>query len=153
MDKTLIGRAEKVGLAQLGLSDVNARIDTGAKRSAISTTSAKEGKDGSLTVVFAHPNLPSAVTHTFATFERINVASSNGHVEERYMVRLSVELKGRIVRARFTLTDRSSQVYPVLIGRNVLRRKYVVDVEHGEALENAEQVRTQQLQSNLKKEA
>jgi hypothetical protein len=50
--------------------------------------------------------------------------------EERYKVKLLVVVNNRQIRAWFTLTDRSKRSYPVLLGRNVLHRKFIVDVSH-----------------------
>ncbi len=73
---------------------------------------------------------------TFEQFETREVTSSNGIKEERYMVKLLVKMDGRSIRARFTLANRSTQKYPVLIGRNVLRGKFVVDIKHSKPLPN-----------------
>lgn len=148
-EKTVIGRAEVVQFKGLDGLSTHARIDTGAKSSAISVERVAVLPNGELEVRFAHPQLAGAVTRQFASYEQVRIASSNGQIELRYRVRLSVTLKGRTVQARFTLTDRSSQVYPVLIGRNVIRGKYIVDVEQGSPLEAHEQARSKYLQSNL----
>ena len=46
------------------------------------------------------------------------------------MIKMLVIISGKKIRARFTLANRSTQKYPVLVGRNILRRKFVVDVKH-----------------------
>ena len=56
----------------------------------------------------------------------------------RYKVKIPVVVKGRKIKANFTLADRSAQVYPVLVGRNILRGKFVVDVKGGATLRHAE---------------
>ena len=80
------------------------------------------------------------------------VASSNGAVQRRYAVRLLVKIKGKKIRGYFTLADRSQQAYPVLIGRNILRGKFLVDVESGHPDIKAERRRRTQLRK-LQKEA
>jgi len=87
--------------------------------------------------------------YIFDEYEVRVVASSNGHSERRYAVKLLITVAGRKIRAHFTLTDRSTQVYPVLLGRNVLRGKFVVDVKLGEPLIEAERAKTQVLRSKL----
>lgn len=152
-DKKLIGRAERLSFPQIGVSSLHARIDTGAKTSAIWASNVHE-KNGRLAVTFFGPSSEhyDGVEHYFEKYERSMVASSNGQSEERYKIRLLVTLKGKKIRARFTLADRSSQVYPVLIGRNVLRGKFIVDVERGKPLYDAEKARSERLQSPLRKE-
>ena len=66
-------------------------------------------------------------------YDKIVVQSTIGEAEERYKIQLLIELSGRRIRASFTLANRSRQVYPVLVGRNVLSGKFIVDVSIGEA--------------------
>ena len=57
---------------------------------------------------------------------------------------------GRRIRATFTIANRQTQVYPVLIGRNVLRGKFIIDVKLGKVLSLAEKKRIAILQSQIK---
>jgi hypothetical protein len=148
--KKIIGQAEQVKLSSLGTVGVHARIDTGARTSAIwASKIVDEGEQ--LGVVFFGEGSPlyTGEMHYFEDFERVMVASSNGQAEERYKIKLPVTLAGRKIRARFTLADRSMQVYPVLIGRNVLRGKFIVDVSQGTPLRSEEKRRSEQLQSEI----
>jgi hypothetical protein len=151
VDKKVIGRVEKVAFPHLGVKGLHARVDTGAQTSAIWASVVAE-KDGRLGVVFFGAGSPlyDGVTHYFDDFSYGMVASSNGQTEARYKIRLSVRIAGRRIRARFTLADRSTQVYPVLIGRNILRGKFVVDVKQGAALTSKELRRSKALQSQAK---
>lgn len=131
-EKIVIGSAEPIGFPEIGAGEVFARIDTGAKTSAIWASRITQ-ENGVLTFVFfdkSHPKY-SGKLHHFHIFDETVVISSNGQRESRYKVRLLVRLKDRNIRANFTLADRSTQVYPVLIGRNVLKGKFVVDVKEG----------------------
>ncbi|MDO4684431.1 MAG: RimK/LysX family protein [Candidatus Saccharibacteria bacterium] len=127
--KTLIGRAEEVRFPGLGNCVLPARIDTGAKTSSIWATDITETPEG-LRVRFASPS-HDIYQHEmlFPHYEQTAVASSNGSVQLRYKVRISMVLQGRRIRAAFTLADRSTQAYPVLIGRSALHGKFVVDVQ------------------------
>lgn len=147
---SLVGQVEQVRLPGLGVAGVHARIDTGARTSAIwASQIVDEGER--LSVVFFGEGSPfyTGKMHYFEDFERVMVASSNGQAEERYKIKLPVMLAGRKIRARFTLADRSTQVYPVLIGRNVLRGKFIVDVKQGTPLRSEEKRRSEQLQSEI----
>jgi hypothetical protein len=150
--KKVIGRVEPLQFPEIGVREVHARIDTGAKTSAI-WASRIWFEEGALAVVFFSETRPeySGKVYHFNTYEQTVVASSNGQAETRYKVKLLVNIKGRSIRAHFTLADRSTQVYPVLIGRNVLRGKFVVDVKQGKPLKSAERNRTEQLRANLEK--
>jgi hypothetical protein len=151
LDKKIIGRVEKVRFPFIGKRAVHARIDTGAQTSAIWASKITD-EQGRLGVVFYGQGhkLYDGIVHYFDDFTYGMVASSNGHAEPRYKVRLSVKIGGRRLRARFTLADRSTQVYPVLIGRNILRGKFVVDVKEGAALVTKERERSAALQARIK---
>ncbi len=143
--KQTIGRVEIIAFPELAIVEVHARIDTGARTSAVSVLRA-DVQDNRLNVVFFDD---AQKTHTFDTYDKVAVASSNGQVDVRYKIRLLVVLGGKKIRAWFTLADRSTQVYPVLIGRNVLRGKFVVDVKEGNALPARERERAESLQTLL----
>lgn len=144
--KKVIGRAEIVSFPELGVQDVHARIDTGAKTSSLWASHAEIIDDDLHVTLFEGRD---AVQLTFDEFQRVAVASSNGHIQHRFKVRILVKIKGKKIRAWFTLADRSTQVYPVLIGRNVLLGKFIVDVKKGTALKQAEYEQSQKLQATL----
>lgn len=149
-DLTVLGRAEDVSFPGIGLNKVPARIDTGARTSTI-WASKTSVKDGVLSVVFLGPGQKSYdkdAVHTFEHFGKLKVMSSNGQIQDRYLVNLVVKIGNRKVRAKFTLADRSSQVYPVLVGRNVLKGKFVVNVKVGKALIEKEKALFKKIQSS-----
>ena len=130
--KRTIGRVEKISFPKGGIFDVPAKIDTGAKTSAIWATDIKVASEVLSFVLLA----PSSSFYTgkkisLTSFSETIVLSSNGISQKRFKVKLQVKLDGRKINAAFTLADRSRQMYPVLIGRNVLRGKFVVDVKLG----------------------
>lgn len=139
--KHTIGRSTTIDLPELGCRAVPVRIDTGARTSALGAQSVTENPDGGLDVVFFVPGNPfytGKVKH-FTSFGQTEVRSSNGHTSLRYTIRTRVVLSGRTIRATFTLADRSTQLYPVLIGRNVLRGKFIVDVKLGTSIQSERQ--------------
>jgi hypothetical protein len=133
-DLQAIGQVADASFPELGLEHVAARVDTGATTSAIWASGIIE-KQGVLQCVLFGPDSPlysGEVLH-FSDYRRRAVVSSIGEREERYVVKLLVSLAGRTVRASFTLANRSQQVYPMLIGRNLLRGKFVVNVKQRKA--------------------
>ena len=135
IDKHVLGRAEYISFPEIDIHDVPCRIDTGAKTSAIWATGIQEHADGSLSFLFFDDTSPHhrPERHVVPEYQKIIVQSTIGEAEERYKIQLLIELSGRRIRASFTLANRSRQVYPVLVGRNVLSGKFVVDVSIGEA--------------------
>lgn len=132
--KTVIGRAEQVRFPQLDGKKVYARIDSGARTSAIWGSANIDDQNVLWVSFFGHMDK----NYSFNKFGKQAVTSSNGHIDVRFTVKLSVVLSGRKIRATFTIANRQTQVYPVLIGRNVLRGKFIVDVQKGKALIQSE---------------
>ncbi len=149
-EPVLIGRAEKIDFPEFHLTEVPVRIDTGAKTSAIWVSMAQEQGDTLSVVLFGEgsPFYTGEVLR-FHEYEIVPVASSTGEVRERYKVRLQIRLCGRKIRAWFTLADRSMQAYPILIGRNVLLGKFIVDVKKGRIAREAERERAETLKAMI----
>lgn len=145
--KKIIGRSEIVRFPVLDEQKVHARIDSGARTSAI--WGSAYVNEGVLHVTFFGQE---DNTYQFNDYGRQAVASSNGHIDKRYTIKMPVVLKGKRVLATFTIADRSSQVYPVLIGRNVLRGKFVVDVTLGKTLNVKEKEKIRALNTLIEKE-
>lgn len=151
-EKTVIGRAEKVRFPELGNCVLHARIDTGAKTSSIWATDITETADG-LVVRFASPEYEINEHQTlFKHYDKVRVASSMGHQQIRYRVKMPIVIRRRRIMATFTLSDRSTQVYPILMGRSTLTGKFIVDVSRGTPLRDAETQRSAELQKNISEE-
>lgn len=148
----VIGRAEKIDFVDLGFLGVPAKIDTGADSSSLWVSSA-EATDNGLEVVFFGEESPfytgNVVRFEAGAFQITRVANSFGHKELRYKLKLRIKIKGRLINATFTLSDRSTQTYPVLIGRKLLAGKFLVDVKKGEALTKIEHQKTLKLKDDL----
>lgn len=129
-NKQTIGRAEMITFPVLGTVQIPARVDTGAKTSAISAHTSLDN-DGVLHVKFLVDEVEREML--FDQHKLTIVKSSNGIKQRRFVVTMQVQLAGQLIQASFTLADRSTQVYPVLIGRNVLRHRFIVDVSQKNA--------------------
>lgn len=140
----IIGRAEKVSLPQLSIYKVPAKIDTGAD--ACSIWAHKVDDDGDeLSVVFFGPGSLhyDGQVHTFSSdqYTITRISNSFGHREIRYKLKLKIRINGKLINGTFTLADRSSKLYPILLGRSLLRRKFIVDVSKGSPMLAAEKKR------------
>lgn len=149
---TVIGRAEKADFPLLGALRVPVKIDTGADACSIWAT-ATELENGRLHVVFFGEGSPwfTGEEHVFMPNEYTvtRVANSFGHRELRYKVKLGIKVKRRLIRGSFTLSDRSTKLYPVLLGRTLLKNKFLVDVSKGSALREEEKARVDRLRTEL----
>ena len=146
----IIGRAEMVDFPEHGVRKVPARVDTGAKTSAIWASGIIEN-NGILQCVLFGPDseLYTGEVLRFKEYQTRTIASSIGETEQRYVVKLLVSVNGRNIRASFTLANRAEQAYPMLIGRNILRGKFMVDVKQGTPLLQAEKLRSEKLQRDI----
>lgn len=153
---TIIGRAEKIDLRDYALKSIPAKVDTGADSSSIWASAVNEDTEGLHFAMFGPGNkhyTGEIFTVHKPDYSQTQVENSFGHSETRYKVKLSITLKGRHIRATFTLSDRASKTYPVLLGRKLLHGKFLVDVADGSPLRTAERAKSDQLQKKLQESA
>lgn len=152
--KTIIGRAEKIEMLDLGVLNVPAKTDTGADSSSVWASSVTE-RDGGLDVIFFGKGSSfytgQIIRFPKSSYHLTRVANSFGHKELRYTVKLRIRVNGRLVRATFTLSDRSLKTYPILLGRRLLHNKFLVDVTKGEALHAEEKKKAKKLRRDITK--
>lgn len=130
-----IGRVEMVKLPDLTKHTVHARVDTGATYSTIWASDISTNEQGlSFTMFDKKSEHYTGEVISVKDYQVRSVSSSMGQVESRYLIKTLVLIGGKKVLSSFTLADRSSQTYPMLIGRNILRHKFIVDVSQGKAL-------------------
>ena len=130
MPKKLLGRVDKIDFPELQLFDIGAKIDTGAYTSAIHCSDIIE-QNNKLICTFnseGHNNFKSEKI-TFTDYRHTDVKSSNGHKENRYKIKTTVIFFGKKYRINLTLSTRDDMKFPVLIGRQFLKRKFIVDVD------------------------
>lgn len=129
---TTTGWREWVALPELGVDWIKAKIDTGARTSSLHAFDLVEfSRDGEDWVRFAvHPwqdTREDAVVHECRVHDRRAVRSSSGHAEKRIVVTLPIRLVGQDVSAEVTLTNRDEMGFRMLIGREVLRKGFLID--------------------------
>ncbi|WP_418602328.1 ATP-dependent zinc protease [Hwangdonia sp.] len=130
MTKKVIGRIDIVDFPKLGLNHIDVKIDTGAYTSAIHCSEIIEEGE-SLRCIFnseVHKNFGKTEI-VFNEFWRTNVKSSNGFKENRYKIKSEVIFFGKSYKINLTLSTREDMKFPVLIGRQFLKRKFLVDVD------------------------
>tara|TARA_B100001063_G_scaffold235522_1_gene254191 strand:+ start:42170 stop:42607 length:438 start_codon:yes stop_codon:yes gene_type:complete len=131
--KLVIGRSETVDFPDLGLSEIDAKIDTGAYSTAIHAHKIWiEEIDEKVYLNFElldpQKEKYRKLTIRTANFYQKNVRSSNGRIEKRYMIKTKMTLGGRRRTTDLSLTNRGKMKYPVLVGRKFLKKGYLVDV-------------------------
>ncbi|WP_290700452.1 ATP-dependent zinc protease [Amphritea sp.] len=131
-NKMIIGNIENCDLPDLGIFDLQVRIDTGAKTSSLHVDNlSRYKKAGKPWVKFEiHPNIHKVaeVVECNAPIQDIRrIKSSNGTVEERYVIKTMVSLGQESWSIEITLTDRSDMSYLMLFGREGMGDKVLVD--------------------------
>ncbi len=130
--RTLIGWREWASFPDLDVERINAKIDTGAKSSALHAFKIKEREINGASYVefFLHPvqrrKTPEIFCRAPVHDTRI-IRSSNGQEEERYVIETKICLSDKIWKIDVTLTDRDAMGFRLLIGRDALRRKFIID--------------------------
>ena len=133
--RTFAEKLDVVGVSSLidfvgykNLKSIPVRIDSGARTSSLWASQVKIKDDIVSFKLFGH-NSPyytgKLIRKKLAGIRK--VTSSTGHVQDRYVVVMSIRMQGKRLNAKFTLSDRSTQTYPILIGRNTLRGNFLVD--------------------------
>ena len=129
IEKSIIGSTTHVDFGKRAVG-VPAKIDTGADSSAVWATKIRVDKDGVLRFALFGEGSPYYNGKIFKRTDYMvaKVRSSSGHEQIRYRTHFTVTVKGRRIRALFNLSDRSVNLYPVLIGRRTIAGKFLVDV-------------------------
>jgi hypothetical protein len=128
-NKLLIGANEWVDFPDFDIHRISAKIDTGAYTSSLHCSRIKE-KDGELHFVLVHTKEDKQLNKEFLTtrYSQKRIRSSNGTSQLRYVIKTFVRIHGKKYKTEFSLTDRSRMKNPVLIGRKLLRDRFLVDV-------------------------
>ena len=126
----VVGWRELVCLPELGLSDIPAKIDTGARTSSLhGTVIERFERDGQQLVRFAIDFQQQKVRQICEAVhvDIRGITSSNGETQRRYVIKTPLRIGDLEFRAEISLADRSDMKFPMLIGRSSLRRRFVVD--------------------------
>jgi hypothetical protein len=128
----IVGWQEWVALPGLGLPAIKAKIDTGARTSALDAFLIEPFGPASQPMVRfgIHPipgRLDVEIFCSAPIVDRRDVTSSNGERETRYFIRAEVEMGGRIWPIEIGLTNRESMSYRMLLGRQAIREDMMVD--------------------------
>jgi hypothetical protein len=125
----ILGRSDRVDLPVLGLENIHAKIDTGAYTSSLHCLRS-EIVDGKLEFVLLdeeHPEF-TGMKFTFKKFEQREIKNSFGEAELRFVIKTKIKIYDRVIRTEFSLSNRGNLKFPVLLGRKILRHRFLIDV-------------------------
>ena len=124
---TSIGWREWIYLPKFDDFAIKAKVDTGARTSALHATQIKEyDNNGKKLVSFRLHQSNNHVDISTQLIRYLKITSSFGDSEIRPLIRLKIRLGERSWFTEVTLTKRTRMTYPMLIGRNTLMKKYLI---------------------------
>jgi hypothetical protein len=131
----IIGWREYLSLPKLGISNIKAKIDTGARSSALHAFEIEHFEEGETSKVRfkVHPqqrNSHLTVVAEAELLEQREVRNSGGQAQLRPVIRTIVELGGQQWPIELTLTNRDVMGFRMLLGREAVRRRFLVDAGH-----------------------
>lgn len=132
IDLPIIGWKEQVDLPDLGIKDVHVKIDTGATTSAIHAEVENVFFEKGIqlvrfTVKYGTPQAPKEKSVEAELIEYRRVKSSNGHYSRRPVVLTHASIGGLVWAIELTLANRETMGMPMLLGRQSLKNRFLVD--------------------------
>lgn len=127
--RTIVGIAEYVRLPEWRIGLLRAKIDTGARSSALHVANIRREPDDHVSFeVVLRSAVPHRHVHVLAPISRIGrVRSSNGTVEDRFFVKTVLELGPVRAEIEVSLTSRGGMRYRMLLGRTALDSGFLID--------------------------
>ncbi len=128
-NKAIIGRRETVSFPEFGLYNITAKVDTGAYTTALHCHDIRE-EDNILYFKLLDPSHPdyNEQEQRCNEYSQKEIKNSFGEVEKRFIIKTIIRIGRKRINSVISLTDRGNMRYPVLIGRKLLKNRYVVDV-------------------------
>lgn len=131
--KKVIGTRDRIDLPEFNLFELPCKIDTGAESSAIHCHRVRlvevDGKE-SISFRLLDPSHEAYNNHEYHTsnFKEKKITNSFGKSEYRFSIKCKVVLFGETFTTDFTLADRVRMRYPILLGKRLLKNRFLVDV-------------------------
>ena len=131
MPKVVLGWREWVGLPALGVPAIRAKVDSGARSSALHVDAQWRFVDGGAPWVgfrLTPGGTAGASIECVAPLaDEREVTDSGGHRTRRAFVRTSLRLGSVERQIDINLTDRRGMLFPMLLGRTAMAHAFTVD--------------------------
>ncbi|WP_293879430.1 ATP-dependent zinc protease [Sphingobacterium sp. UBA1498] len=131
-EKLLVGWKETLDLPELGIYGIEAKVDTGAASSVLHCNSYKvvkeDGQDWIICELIINFETKETKTLKLKLYRTKLVKSSFGQEEKRFYIRTTAELYNQVFNIKISFRNRSQMTYPMLLGKNFLYKRFLVDV-------------------------
>lgn len=132
VSKTKIGWREWLSLPDIGVPHIKAKIDTGARTSALHAFDIETYTEKGVEMVWfaIHPiQKRSDIVHECRCelYDQRWVSDSGGHREKRYVIQTNIEMAGQVWPIEMTLTNRDTMKFRMLLGRTAMKGRFLVD--------------------------
>jgi hypothetical protein len=146
-EKLTIGWTEHISFPEWGIEGIQAKVDTGARTSALHVEDIKTTSNGRIhfDVVLEHTKPSQVFSETAKPFlvvrvhtkisKRAKVKSSNGSFSERYFVKTLMKIGPLEKLIELSLVSRQEMAFRMLLGRTALAKDFIVDVSHKNLLD------------------
>ena len=132
-DRGVLGWREWVSLPGLGIAAIKAKLDTGAKTSALHAWDISlRAVDGRQWLRFrVHPaeggDEAASVVCEAPLSDRRWVTNPSGAREHRYIISTDIQIGASRWPIELSLTNREAMEFPMIVGREAMRNRLVVD--------------------------
>jgi hypothetical protein len=139
----VIGWSEYVDIAEWGITHMRAKVDTGARSSALHVENIEELGKGRVRfdVRLHRKHVDRRVTVEAPILRRGRVKPSSGHSQNRIFVKAKVRIGPLEREIELSLVDRENMIFRMLLGRSALASEFLVDVGRRYVISSAERRR------------
>jgi len=129
-DKIIIGRSDIIDLPDFAISNIKAKMDTGAYTSSIhcSTPQISGKKNKKISFYILSKDESKNTLFISDQFSERNIKNSFGQTERRFIIKTKVFIFGQEIETEFSLSNRANMKHPILLGRKFLKPRFIVDV-------------------------
>ncbi len=131
-EKTLdiIGWREWVSFPELGIKKIKAKMDTGARTSALHVSHIRVVKGSNIVKFKIHPVQRRArpmIEASAVMISRREIKSSNGELSVRPVIKTKIKIGEKVFPIELSLVNRDLMGFRLLLGRSALKNNYIVD--------------------------
>lgn len=126
----IIGWREWVSFPELGIETIKAKLDTGARTSALHVSNIRVSKRTNIVKFTIHPvqrKWRPVIEASAKIVSRREIKSSNGEISVRPVIKTKIKIGEKILPIELSLVNRDLMGFRLLLGRSVLKNHFIVD--------------------------